>query len=75
VAEHTNRPDVMGALDNMILTTQKFLKQAKNISEGDYFFNETELIAFEKMVNEVMFWKEEGEEKQNARKNYEVRGN
>ncbi len=70
--EHLDRPEAMGALNNMITSSEKFLKQAKNISEGDYFFNGTDLAAFEVALNEVKQWKEEAEARQNGMKNYET---
>lgn len=66
VREHTDRPEALGALNNMINSSNHFLTRARNNSGEDGLFTETELDTLQKKLDTIEQWKIDAEKEQEA---------
>eukprot|EP00095_Tigriopus_kingsejongensis_P002234 snap_masked-scaffold133_size323035-processed-gene-1.2 protein:Tk02234 transcript:snap_masked-scaffold133_size323035-processed-gene-1.2-mRNA-1 annotation:"hypothetical protein D910_11801" len=59
VREHLDRPEALGALNQMLNTSSNFLGKAKGKTGEDGLFSEKELEALEKKIQTIETWKAE----------------
>ncbi|TRY72547.1 hypothetical protein TCAL_12730 [Tigriopus californicus] len=59
VREHVDRPEALGALNQMMNTSHNFLGKAKNKTGEDGFFTEKELETLEKKIQDITKWRDD----------------
>ena len=59
VREHIDRPEALGALDQMLNTSSNFLAKARNKTGDDGYFSVAEVDKLAEKLEEVQKWREE----------------
>merc|ERR1712226_67120 len=72
VREHLDRPEALGALNNMLNSSSNFLVKAKNKTGEDGFFTVAEIEVLEKKIAEIEAWKETAVKEQEEQPMHEM---